>query len=169
MENLKNPAYLAKILSPSQAKALRGDLAKAGQILVMTNGCFDLLHPGHLRYLAEARALGDFLLVALNDDKSIKRLKGPQRPIRPENERAEMLAGLTMVDGVTLFSEDTPLNLIELLQPDILAKGGDWPADKIVGGPETLARGGKVCSLSLVPGLSTTNLIAKILSLAKDE
>jgi D-beta-D-heptose 7-phosphate kinase/D-beta-D-heptose 1-phosphate adenosyltransferase len=156
--------YLAKILTQEEALARRLELAEAGQILVMTNGCFDLPHPGHLRYLEEARALGDYLLVALNDDLSIKRLKGPQRPIRPEGERAEMLAGLEMVDGVVSFAEDTPLRLIELIKPDVLVKGGDWAPADIVGGPETLARGGRVLSLSLTKGFSTTDLIARILS-----
>jgi D-beta-D-heptose 7-phosphate kinase/D-beta-D-heptose 1-phosphate adenosyltransferase len=154
--------YLDKILTPTQALARREELAQSSRVLVMTNGCFDLLHPGHLRYLAEARALGDFLLVALNDDQSIKRLKGPKRPICPEKDRAKMLAGLEMVDAVVVFSEDTPFNLINSLKPDILVKGGDWAVENIVGGPETLARGGRVLSLSLEDGYSTTNLIAKI-------
>jgi rfaE bifunctional protein nucleotidyltransferase chain/domain len=129
----------------------------------MTNGCFDLLHPGHLKYLAEARALGDHLLAALNSDSSIRRLKGPRRPVRPQADRAQMLAGLEMVDSVVIFEEDTPSELIEKLRPDILVKGGDWPADQIAGGPQTLARGGRVLSLSLLDGYSTTNLIDRIL------
>jgi D-beta-D-heptose 7-phosphate kinase/D-beta-D-heptose 1-phosphate adenosyltransferase len=161
--------YLGKILDLGQALAAREALAAAGRAYVMTNGCFDLLHPGHLRYLAEARALGDYLLVAVNDDESVRRLKGPQRPIRPAQERAEMLAGLESVSGVTFFGEDTPLKLINALRPDVLAKGGDWPPEGIVGGPETLSRGGRVESLSLAPGHSTTRLIAKILELGKAE
>ncbi|MDR1084237.1 MAG: adenylyltransferase/cytidyltransferase family protein [Deltaproteobacteria bacterium] len=153
-----------KITTQEQAALWRTELLALKKVLVMTNGCFDLLHPGHLCYLEEARQLGDYLLVAVNSDDSISRLKGPQRPIRPEKERCLMLAGLEMVSRVVLFSEDTPFNLIELLKPDILVKGGDWPPDKIVGGPETLARGGLVRSLSLLDGYSTTNLIENILA-----
>ncbi|MDR2141544.1 MAG: D-glycero-beta-D-manno-heptose 1-phosphate adenylyltransferase [Deltaproteobacteria bacterium] len=157
--------YLAKIMTPQAALAQSQALKGQQGVLVMTNGCFDLLHPGHLRYLEQARSLGDHLLVALNSDSSVRRLKGPKRPVRPERERAEMLAGLEMVNSVVIFPEDTPLNLIELLQPDILVKGGDWSPETIVGGPETLARGGQVRSLTLAPGYSTTNLIARIMNL----
>jgi D-beta-D-heptose 7-phosphate kinase/D-beta-D-heptose 1-phosphate adenosyltransferase len=157
-------SYASKILGLDKAKEIREALRASGRILVFTNGCFDLLHPGHLGYLEEARGLGDFLMVGLNSDSSVKGLKGPGRPIRPQEERALMLAGLGMVDGVVIFSEDTPLRLVEELRPDILAKGGDYPISQIAGGPETLARGGKVLSLSLLPGYSTTSLIARILS-----
>ncbi len=141
---------------------LRSKLAATGSRLVFTNGCFDLLHPGHLRYLAEARALGDFLLVGLNSDSSIRFLKGPLRPISLEGVRAEMLAGLAAVDAVVLFGEETPLALITALSPDILVKGGDWPVDRIVGAEIVKSRGGLVCSLSLAEGFSTTALIAEI-------
>jgi rfaE bifunctional protein nucleotidyltransferase chain/domain len=158
--------FSEKILTIDQAVKIRQDLKASQQTLVMTNGCFDLLHPGHLIYLEQARGLGDFLLVALNSDHSIRRLKGPTRPVRPENERAQMLAGLMMVSGVILFSEDTPLNLIKLIKPDILVKGGDWAVDDIVGGRETLDIGGQVKSLTMVSGYSTTALINKILDLS---
>lgn len=154
------PSYLGKILPPGEALALRQGLA--GQKFVFTNGCFDLLHPGHLRYLAEARALGDFLCVGLNSDRSVRALKGPARPVCPQGVRAEMLAGLGMVDAVVVFDEDTPLNLITLLEPDVLVKGGDWPVEKIVGAGVVLARGGEVRSLTLAPGFSTTALVERI-------
>ena len=114
----------------------------AGARIVFTNGCFDLLHPGHVRYLEAARALGDVLVVGLNDDASVRRLKGPGRPILPLAERAEVLAGLAAVDHVSPFAEDTPLALIEALAPDVLVKGADWAADDIVGRDQVLARGG---------------------------
>ncbi|MDR1872241.1 MAG: D-glycero-beta-D-manno-heptose 1-phosphate adenylyltransferase [Deltaproteobacteria bacterium] len=154
--------YLSKILTIERAVSLRADLKAAGLPVVMTNGCFDLLHPGHLRYLEEARNLGEYLIVALNDDASIARLKGPTRPINPQNDRAEALAALEMVNGVIFFSEDTPLNVIELIQPDILVKGGDYAPKDIVGGIETVQRGGVVRSLSLVQGYSTSKLIQRI-------
>jgi rfaE bifunctional protein nucleotidyltransferase chain/domain len=153
-----------KILTLAQALEVRAALAASGRRLVFTNGCFDLLHEGHLTYLAEARALGDHLLVGLNSDASTGRLKGPSRPVRDERERALMLAALVMVDTVTLFGEDTPLALIEALKPDILVKGGDWAVEDIVGGRETLARGGQVRSLTLTPGRSTTALIERIIA-----
>ncbi len=161
--------YRQKIMTPDQATARRRELAAAGRRVVFTNGCFDLLHPGHLRYLAEARDLGDFLMVGLNSDRSIRAIKGdpplgPPRPICAEAVRAEMLAGLAMVDAVVVFDEDTPLNLIVALVPDVLVKGGDWPVDRIVGGRFVLERGGEVKSLALAEGFSTTNLIARILS-----
>ena len=131
--------------------------------MVFTNGCFDLLHEGHLNYLSETRALGDFLLVGLNSDSSVRRLKGPSRPIRDQEERSLMLAALVMVDAVTIFDEDTPLRLIEAVKPHILAKGGDWAVKDIVGGPETISRGGDVVSLSFTKGRSTSSLIERIL------
>lgn len=161
--------YRQKIMTENQAAARRRNLAAEGRRVVFTNGCFDLLHPGHLRYLAEARGLGDFLFVGLNSDRSIRAIKGdpplgPPRPICAEAVRAEMLAGLVMVDAVVVFDEDTPLNLITALAPDVLVKGGDWSVDKIVGGRFVLERGGEVKSLVLAEGFSTTNLIAHILS-----
>lgn len=153
-----------KILTLTQALNRRKELAAQGRKLVFTNGCFDLLHPGHLRYLAEARALGDFMVVGLNSDRSISALKGPLRPVCPEAVRTEMLAGLAAVDAVVVFDQDTPLELITALRPDILVKGGDWAVDQIVGGPLVLEWGGEVRSLLLADGFSTTALIERILS-----
>lgn len=134
-----------------------------GKKIVFTNGCFDILHIGHARYLNSAREQGDFLVVGLNSDSSIKRLKGEKRPIVPENERAEMLLALSSVDAVILFEEDTPLNLIKEIMPDVLVKGGDWPIESIVGHKEVLANGGEVKSLLFVDNCSTTNIIEKVL------
>ncbi|MDR1045313.1 MAG: D-glycero-beta-D-manno-heptose 1-phosphate adenylyltransferase [Candidatus Adiutrix sp.] len=151
-----------KIMTLEEALAGRQKLAAREERLVFTNGCFDLLHPGHLRYLAEARSLGDFLMVGLNSDRSVRALKGPTRPVCPQEVRAEMLAGLEMVDGVLLFDQDSPLNLILALSPDILVKGGDWAVADMVGGPFVLARGGEVRSLSLAGGFSSTALIERL-------
>ena len=153
---------MGEILSWGQAADRRRRLAEAGQKLVFTNGCFDLLHPGHLRYLAEARTWGDFLLVGLNSDRSVQVLKGPARPILAEAVRAEMLAGLAAVDAVTVFDQETPLELITLLEPDVLVKGGDWPPDRMVGAGVVSRRGGLVKSLALAEGFSTTGLIELI-------
>lgn len=141
---------------------LIGQLGQSGQRVVFTNGCFDILHVGHLRYLQEARSLGDVLVVGLNSDASVKRLKGEERPIQCEADRAELLAGLSCVDFVVLFSEDTPTRLIEAVKPDILVKGGDWPIEKIEGSTFVMARGGMVKSLPFHPGYSTTKLIDRI-------
>lgn len=130
--------------------------------VVFTNGCFDILHVGHARYLKEARALGDILVVGVNSDASVKRLKGPERPIQCETDRAELLACLGSVDFVILFGEDTPARLVEHVAPDILVKGGDWPVEKIEGSKFVLARGGEVLSLAFHPGHSTTSLIERI-------
>lgn len=130
--------------------------------MVFTNGCFDILHVGHTRYLRDARNLGDLLVVGLNTDASVKRLKGPERPIQSEKDRAEIMAALACVDYVILFEEDTPAALIEKVAPDILVKGGDWPVEKIEGSKFVLARGGEVKSLPFHPGHSTTSLIERI-------
>lgn len=134
---------------------------KQGQRLVFTNGCFDLLHVGHVRYLQEAKAQGDLLVVGVNSDASVRRLKGPTRPVQVEGDRAEILAALKSVDYAVLFEEDTPLKLIEQVQPNVLVKGGDWKIDQIVGGDFVQAHGGDVISLSFIDGKSTTNLISK--------
>ena len=131
---------------------------------VFTNGCFDLLHVGHLRYLQEARELGSKLIVGLNSDASVKRLKGEQRPIVPQDERREMLLGIKPVDEVIIFDEDTPLRLIQEVCPDILVKGGDWPVSEIVGSDFVLKNNGQVLSLPFHEGRSSTNIIAKIQS-----
>lgn len=138
--------------------------ARTNGRVVFTNGCFDLLHVGHIRYLQEARALGDLLVVALNTDASVQKLKGPTRPVQHELDRAEIMAALGCVDYVTLFGDETPLKLIEQLQPDILVKGGDWAPDKIVGSKSVLSRGGQVKSLAFQPGRSTSSIIEKIKS-----
>ncbi|MCD8479905.1 MAG: D-glycero-beta-D-manno-heptose 1-phosphate adenylyltransferase [Candidatus Cloacimonetes bacterium] len=130
--------------------------------VVFTNGCFDILHAGHVLYLEEARALGDLLIVGMNSDSSVKRLKGSSRPINPERERAIVLAALEAVSYVCVFEEDTPYNLIESLKPDILVKGGDWQIEDIVGSDIVLAKGGQVRSLSFTDGLSSSNVITKI-------
>jgi len=138
------------------------DRRAAGACLVFTNGCFDLLHPGHVRYLEAARAFGDVLVVGLNDDASVRRLKGPGRPVLRAAERAEVLAALAAVDHVIVFPDDTPLALIEALAPDVLVKGADWAPDDIVGRQTVTSRGGRVERVELVPGASTTDLIRRI-------
>ncbi len=151
-----------RVLCLEEAVAFRRELRARGERLVFTNGCFDLLHAGHVRYLNAARGLGDRLLVGLNDDASVRRLKGPGRPVVPEAERAEVLCALEAVDGVVLFSEETPLALIEALLPDILVKGADWPLEAIVGRREVEAAGGRVLTLPLLSGRSTTALLERI-------
>jgi D-beta-D-heptose 7-phosphate kinase/D-beta-D-heptose 1-phosphate adenosyltransferase len=149
------------VLSRNDAKSVFQELKKTKQV-VFTNGCFDLLHVGHVRYLQEARKQGDLLVVGVNADASVKRLKGPQRPIQNENDRAEILAALGCVDFTVIFSEDTPLELIREIGPQVLVKGGDWKVEQIVGSELVLAAGGKVLSLNFVDGRSTTNIITKI-------
>ncbi len=148
-----------KILTTEEAVNRVAELKRQGKTVVFTNGCFDLLHPGHTRYLTEARKLGDVLVVAVNSDPSIRALKGPARPIFPENERAEILAALTMVDYVTVFDDLTPLKLIARMLPQVLVKGGNWAPDQIVGREEVEAAGGKVVSIPFVPGFSTSSLV----------
>lgn len=134
---------------------------RSGRKIVFTNGCFDLLHVGHVRYLQEARRLGDFLIVGVNSDDSVKKLKGPTRPLQNENDRAEILAGLGCVDATVIFREETPANLIQKVRPEILVKGGDWKIEQIVGGTFVQGYGGKVLSLQFVDGKSTTKIIEK--------
>jgi rfaE bifunctional protein nucleotidyltransferase chain/domain len=130
--------------------------------VVFTNGVFDLLHPGHVDVILGARARGDVLVVGLNSDASVKRLKGPERPVRTEGERAYVLAALEAVDAVTLFEQDTPLELVQLLQPDVIVKGGDYSPDTVVGANEVRARGGDVVIIPLTPGHSTTSTIDRL-------
>ena len=132
------------------------------KIVVFTNGCFDLLHVGHVRYLQEAKSNGDLLVVGVNSDASVKRLKGADRPLQTEVDRIEILASLQCVDFVTVFTEDTPENLIKLVRPDVLVKGGDWSVDKIVGANFVQSYGGKVKTLQFVNGRSTTLLVEKM-------
>ena len=151
---------------------LRTDLVKqisvhqaAGECVIFTNGCFDLLHIGHTRYLQEAKRLGDRLVVGINSDNSVRQLaKGPDRPIVPAEQRAEVLAALTCVDYVTIFNEPDPLVLIQALKPNILVKGGDWSTDRIVGKEFVEAQGGLVRSIPLIPDISTTKIVEKILA-----
>jgi rfaE bifunctional protein nucleotidyltransferase chain/domain len=134
-----------------------------GDRIVFTNGCFDILHRGHVEYLQEAAAMGDRLVIGLNSDSSVKRQnKGPERPLNDEQSRAKVLAALRLVDAVVIFDQDTPLELIQAVGPDVLVKGGDWSEDRIVGADLVKARGGEVRSLKLVEGFSTTSLVEKI-------
>jgi D-beta-D-heptose 7-phosphate kinase/D-beta-D-heptose 1-phosphate adenosyltransferase len=132
--------------------------------LCFTNGCFDLLHPGHVKYLEDVRALGDFLVVGLNSDASVARLKGPSRPLQDEQARAMILLGLRSVDAVVRFDEDTPFQLISALQPDILAKGGDYTPETVVGRDVVVARGGRVVLVPFLPGHSTTAIVERVRS-----
>jgi D-beta-D-heptose 7-phosphate kinase/D-beta-D-heptose 1-phosphate adenosyltransferase len=134
----------------------------SGKKIVFTNGCFDILHLGHVTYLAQARALGDFLFLGVNSDASVKRLKGQERPVQCESDRAAVLLALKSIDAVCIFEEDTPLELIKLVQPDILVKGGDWDISKIVGKDFVESYGGRCQSLAFVPGHSTSSILEKI-------
>ncbi len=134
----------------------------AGKRIVFTNGVFDLLHPGHVRYLQAARAEGDCLIIAINSDRSVSAIKGPTRPITPERERAEILGALRCVDAVVVFDEDTPFEIITAVQPDVLVKGADWAADRIVGRDVVEARGGRVVRMPVEQGWSTTSIVGKI-------
>jgi rfaE bifunctional protein nucleotidyltransferase chain/domain len=146
----------------SEAAAFTRRLQADGRLVVFTNGVFDILHPGHLRYLQQARALGDALIIGLNGDASVRRNKGPERPINPEDERAEILEALECVDAVVLFDEDTPAEIIRAVGPDILVKGADWAADAIVGRDTVEARGGRVVRIPIEQGYSTTAIIERI-------
>ncbi|OED34747.1 glycerol-3-phosphate cytidylyltransferase [PVC group bacterium (ex Bugula neritina AB1)] len=137
--------------------------------LVFTNGCFDILHVGHVRYLEEARTYGDFLLIGLNSDLSVKRLKGDERPFISQDDRAELLMALKCVDKVVIFDEETPLNLIRMLKPDVLVKGADYKMDEIVGAKDMISWGGEVKNLSFVDGYSTTSLVDKIQNLRNNK
>lgn len=150
------------ILSRQQASAFAARVRANGGRVVFTNGVFDLLHPGHVRYLSDARALGDALIVGVNSDRSVRINKGPARPITPEVERAELLASLRSVDAVTVFDEDTPHALITAVQPDVLVKGADWGPDNIVGRDVVEARGGAVVRVVLAEGFSSSRLIDRV-------
>jgi D-beta-D-heptose 7-phosphate kinase/D-beta-D-heptose 1-phosphate adenosyltransferase len=146
----------------NEARALAARLRADGKTIVFTNGVFDLLHPGHVRYLQQARRLGDALIVGINSDRSVRQNKGPARPITPEAERAELLAALACVDAVAIFDEDTPHELIRAIQPDVLVKGADWAEDAIVGRDVVEARGGRVVRVPVEAGYSTSRMIEKI-------
>jgi D-glycero-beta-D-manno-heptose 1-phosphate adenylyltransferase len=150
------------VCSLEELVARRAEWKAAGRRVVFTNGCFDLVHPGHVRYLAQARALGDALIVALNSDRSVRRLKGETRPILKEDERAEVMAALAVVDAVTIFDSETPFDVIRAVLPDILVKGGDWSVDTIVGRDVVEANGGQVLSLPFVAGVSTSEIVRRI-------
>lgn len=151
-----------KLISLDEARRVRAQMRAAGRRLVFTNGCFDLLHIGHVRYLQQARALGDALLVAINSDRAVRALKGPERPLMKEAERAEMLAALSVVDFVLIFDDLSPRQLIAELLPDVLVKGGDYKLDEIHGREEGEAAGGRVLALPFISGYSTSALIERI-------
>ncbi len=153
---------LSKILGREEMAAERRRLRERGLKLVFTNGCFDLLHPGHVRYLMEARRLGDRLVVAVNGDETVARLKGPGRPLTPLAERMEVLAALASVDFVVGFEEETPFEIIEEIVPDVLVKGGDWTKETIVGRDRVEREGGSVLSLPYAPGYSTSAIVERI-------
>jgi rfaE bifunctional protein nucleotidyltransferase chain/domain len=152
----------AEVLSLDAGAALAEQLRAAGKRVVFTNGVFDLLHPGHVGYLEAARAEGDALIVGVNSDRSVRAIKGPSRPITPEHERAEILASLACVDAAVIFDEDTPAEIIQRIQPDVLVKGADWAADAIVGRDTVEARGGRVIRMRIAEGWSTSAIISKI-------
>jgi len=153
---------MGKIISQEELIQVTAREKRAGRRVVFTNGCFDLLHPGHVRCLAEARALGDVLVVAINSDRSVRGNKGPERPLVPEQDRSEVLAALASVDYVTIFDEPTPRELIARVLPSVLVKGADWALDQVAGREEVEAAGGCVVSIPLTPGYSTTNIVRRI-------
>jgi rfaE bifunctional protein nucleotidyltransferase chain/domain len=153
----------SKIMTADELRPLLAILHAAGKQIVFTNGCFDIIHTGHTRYLAIARSLGDVLVVAVNSDSSVRTIKGAKRPINSQAERAEALAALASVDYVTVFDEPDPYRVIRELQPDVLVKGGDWPVERIIGRDVVEARGGRVVNVPFVEGQSTTGIIEKIL------
>ncbi|MBW1704565.1 MAG: D-glycero-beta-D-manno-heptose 1-phosphate adenylyltransferase [Deltaproteobacteria bacterium] len=154
--------YRQKIKTLEKANEVCDRIKALGQKTVFTNGCFDILHPGHTRYLCAARGLGDHLIVAVNSDRSVRAIKGPERPIQTEQTRTEILAALSCVDTVIIFDEDNPKNVIRHLLPDILVKGGDWAEDEIIGSDVVKAAGGEVKRIPFEAGFSTTDLIEKI-------
>ena len=151
-----------KIMTVAEAKLMMAALKVTGKKISFTNGCFDILHPGHLFSLKQAADEADFLIVGLNSDASVKKLKGPSRPINNTKSRAIVLANLILVDAVVVFEEETPLELIKALLPDVIVKGGDYTIDEVVGGKEVIANGGKVIINPIVEGFSTTSLIEKM-------
>lgn len=167
MENQSEPKtkiFPSAMLLAQTLQAAR----REGKRIVFTNGCFDLLHPGHIHTLTQAKALGDVLVVGINSDASVKKLKGEKRPILNEQERTSVLAALEAVDYVTIFNEETPLALIRLLQPDVLVKGGDWSVETVVGKEEVEARGGRVALIPYQAGASTTGIIERIVAAYAD-
>jgi rfaE bifunctional protein nucleotidyltransferase chain/domain len=153
-----------KVKSLTELSAITASAKANGEIVVFTNGCFDLVHRGHIHLLRNAKALGDLLIVAINSDQSVKSIKGPNRPILSENDRLQLIASMEMVNYVLLFDEPNPCNIISILRPNILVKGGDWPADQVVGADIVQASGGEVVVVPYLKGFSTTEIIAKIRS-----
>jgi rfaE bifunctional protein nucleotidyltransferase chain/domain len=151
-----------KILSLSKLSSKLSEWRAEKKRIVFTNGCFDLLHAGHIAYLTDAAALGDILILGLNSDQSVQRIKGPERPINNDTTRSTVLAGMFFIDAVVFFDDDTPLELIKTVLPDVLVKGGDYAVENIVGARETLEHGGEVKVLSFLPGYSSTAIIEKI-------
>jgi len=151
-----------RVLTREEAVAFAEDLRRQRKVVVFTNGVFDLLHPGHVRYLQDARREGDALIVAVNSDRSVHAIKGPSRPLNPERERAEVLAALEAVDAVVVFDEDTPHDIIAAIQPDVLVKGADWAADRVVGRDIVEAHGGRVVRIPLASGFSTSAIVERI-------
>lgn len=154
-------APISLVIDRNQIQQVADHYRSLGKKIVFTNGCFDLLHIGHVRYLKQAQELGDVLIVGINTDVSVRQLKGPTRPIQNENDRAEILASLKWVNHTVLFGEETPLQLIQQIRPDILVKGGDWQIHQIVGSDFVISYGGRVQSLQFVNGRSTTSIIEK--------
>ena len=154
---------MSRILPLDEAVALVQRLRGEGRVIVFTNGVFDVLHPGHVRYLADARACGDVLIVGINSDRSVRALdKGPDRPVHPAPERAEVVAALRVVDAAVVFDEETPLSIITAVQPDVLVKGADWAAEAIVGREVVEARGGRVVRMPIAAGYSTSSILARL-------
>jgi len=151
-----------RVMTKAAAVAWREELGRQGKRVVFTNGVFDILHPGHVRYLATARSHGDALIVAINSDRSVKAIKGPERPVNTEADRAEVITALACVDAAVVFDEDTPHDIISAIQPDVLVKGADWAHDKIVGRDIVEARGGVVIRVRVEAGHSTTGVINKL-------
>jgi rfaE bifunctional protein nucleotidyltransferase chain/domain len=151
-----------ELLSLATAAEFASRVREQDGTVVFTNGVFDLLHPGHVRYLQQARSLGRVLMVGLNSDRSVRAIKGPDRPVNPEHERAELLLALSCVDAVVIFDDETPYAVIQRVQPDVLVKGADWAEDAIVGRDVVEARGGRVVRIELAPGLSTSELIGRV-------
>jgi len=158
----KTPRAIDRVLSEDEIVSFCEYSRSRNLSIVFTNGCFDILHLGHLRYLEEAKAMGDVLVVAVNSDVSVRQIKGPSRPILPETARAELIAGLYCVDAVTIFNTPDPLPLIMRIKPDVLVKGGDWDINAIVGKDFVESYGGKVATVSVISGFSTTDIINKI-------
>lgn len=158
-----------KIKSPQRLQSLVQALHRKGKTVVFTNGCFDILHYGHAAYLQQARGMGDYLVVALNSDASVRRFKGKTRPVTGLHDRLRLIASLACVDYVTAFNEDTPLALIKRIRPDVLVKGADWKTGEIAGSDVVLGYGGQVCTVKLVPGRSTSSIIEKICTITKSK